>query len=75
MVEVRLVNKNSDSIPKDLFLLLRAECVLGTNPSSFNLTDMVEMPFTTTKVYDRSELPYGVRQLQFDIDCRNLPFS
>ena len=67
--------KSSVSIPKDLFILLRAECVLGINPSSFNSTDTVENPFTTTIVYDRFELPYGVRQLLFDIDCRNLPFS
>ena len=52
--------KSSVSIPKDLFILLRSECVSGTNPNSFNLTDTVETPFTTTIVYDRFELPYGV---------------
>ena len=68
--------KSSVSIPKDLFILLRAQCVSGgTNPNIFNLTDTVETPFTTTKVYDRFELPYGVRQLLFDIDCRNIPVS
>ena len=67
--------KRSVSIPKDLFILLRAECVSGTNPNSFNLTDILETPFTTTIVFDRFELPYGVRQLLFDIDCRNIPVS
>ena len=67
--------KSSVSIPKDLFILLRVECVSGTNPNSLNLTDTVETPFTTTIVYDRFELPYGVRQLLFDIDCRNIPVS
>ena len=67
--------KSSISVPKALFMLLRAECVLGINPSIFNSTDTVENPLTTTIVYDRFELPYGVRQLLFDIDCRNIPFS
>ena len=67
--------KSSVSIPKDLFIPLRAECVSGTNPNSFNLTGTVETPLTTTIVYDRFELPYGVRQLLFDIDCRNIPVS
>ena len=67
--------KSSISIPKALFILLRAECVLGINPSIFNSTDTVENPFTKTIVYERFELPYGVRQLLFDIDCRNIPFS
>ena len=66
--------KSSISIPKALFILLRAECVLGINLSIFNSTDTVENPFTTTIVYERFELPYGVRQLLFDIDCRNIPF-
>ena len=69
------MNKSSVSIPKDLFILLRAQCVSGTNPNIFNLTDTVETPFTTTRVYDRFELLYGVRQLLFDIDCRNIPVS
>ena len=67
--------KSSVSIPKDLFNLLRAECVLGINPNSFNSTDTGENTFTTTIVYDRFELPYGVRQLLFDIDCQNIPLS
>ena len=67
--------KSSVSIPKDFFLLLRAKCVSGTNPSNSNLTDTVETPFTTTIVYDCFQLPYGVRQLLFDIDCRNIPIS
>ena len=67
--------KSSVSIPKDLFVLLQVECVSGTNPNSFNLTDTLETPFTTTIVYDRFELPYGVRQLLFDIDCQNIPVS
>ena len=57
-----------------MFIQLRAQCVLGIKPSSFNSTDTVEDPFNTI-VYDRFELPYGVRQLLFDIDCRNIPFS
>ena len=65
--------KSSVSLPKDLFILLRYQCVLGINPSSFNSTDTVENPFTTTIVYDRFELSYGERQLLFDIDCRNIP--
>ena len=67
--------KSSASTPKDLFILLQLECVSGTNPNSLNLTDTVETSFTTTIVYDRFELPYGVRQLLFDIDCRNIPVS
>ena len=67
--------KSSVSIPKDLFFLLRGKCVSGTNPNSFNLTDILETPFTTAIVFDRIELPYGVRQLLFDIDCRNIPVS
>ena len=66
--------KSSVSILKDLFILMRDACVSGTNPNIFNLTDTVETPFTTT-VYDRFELPYGVRQLLFDIDCQNIPVS
>ena len=65
--------KSSVSIPKDLFILLRAHCVSGTCPNIFNLTDTVETLFTTTIVYDRFELLYGVRQLLFDLDCRNMP--
>ena len=49
--------KSSVSIPKNSFILLRAQCVSGTNPNIFNLTDIVETPFTTTIVYDRFELP------------------
>ena len=67
--------KSSVSIPKDLFILLRAECALGIYPNIFNLTDTVETSFTTSIVYYRFELPCGVRQLLFDIDCRNIPFS
>ena len=67
--------KSSVSFSKDLFILLRAECVLETIPIIFNLTDTVESPFTTSKVYDRFEVPYGVRQLLSDIDCQNIPFS
>ena len=55
--------------------MLRAECALGIYPNIFNLTDTVETSFTTSIVYDRFELPCGVRQLLFDIDCRNIPFS
>ena len=65
--------KSSVSILKDLFILLRSQCVMGNNPSSFNSTNTEENPFTTTIVYDRFELSYGVRQLLFDLDCRNIP--
>ena len=68
-------SKKAVSTPKDLFILLGVECVLGINPSIFNSKDTVKNPFTTTIVYDRFELRYGVRQLLFDIDCRNIPFS
>ena len=40
-----------------------------------SILDTVENPFTTTIVYGRFELPYGVRQLLFDINCQNIPFS
>ena len=67
--------KSSVSIPKDLFSLLRTECSPKITPQTTNMTDTVEEPFSTTIIYDRFELPSAVRQLLYEIDCRNVPFS
>ena len=67
--------EHSFSLPKNLFHLLRTECVAGSSTDCLKSMDTRDEPFSTTIIYDRFELPAAVRQLLFKIDCRNVPLT
>ena len=70
----RLVNQKL-SFNSERFVFTAENCSPKITPQTTNMTDTVEEPFSTTIIYDRFELPSALRQLLYEIDCRNVPFT
>ena len=67
--------KNSISVPKDIFGLLKSKSVPPNIVSSLGNVDLAEEIFHVRTNVDRFGLPVSVREVLFRFDCEDIPLS
>ena len=67
--------KNSISVPKDIFGLLKSKSVPPNIVSSLGNVGLAEENFPVRTNVDRFELPVSVREVLFRFDCEDIPLS
>ena len=67
--------KNSKSVPKDIFALLKSKSVPPNIVSSLGNVGLAEENFQIRTNVDRFELPVSVREVLFHFDCEDIPLS
>ena len=67
--------KNSISVPKAIFYLLKSKSVPPNIVSSLGNVGLAEQDFHVRTNIDRFELPVSVREVLFRFDCEDIPLS
>lgn len=67
--------KSVMSLPKAIFNMLEYETKVEETTHSSQLDEHAETPFTAKVIADRFLLPLKVREVSFEIDSQNIPWS